>query len=499
MNESNIYMSSTEKPQNPPSLNIGVLVMSCDAYSDLWQPFFTLFDRYWSDCPFTIYLSSNFKTFENSKVNNISTQRATNWSDEMRETLRQFPHEYIIYFQEDYFLRKKVDNSLIFNILNTVENMSAGYCRMFPFPAPDLPTNTEGVGIIAPNAIYRTSLQAAIWKKSTLFNLLSDNESPWDFEVNASQRSSIFVEPFLSVTNPQGGNIRTGNFPLTYVASMVWQGRFLRRGVRFAHREGLSLNFNARPTQTFMNEFQLIINEFFAENITPSVKRLKSVLKTRWHKWLKYNPLFRFDYAHYWENVYSKGVDGGNSGRGSYGKLADFKAEIVNAFVYQNNIQTVVEFGCGDGNNLKYMHYPNYTGLDVSATIIKKCQQLFSNDSTKRFEVYHPLHQSAEDLKSELVVCLDVLYHVVAEKDFVQTLDDIFKTAQKLVILYTSVKEFDYKTDIHVKHRHIYPYLEKYTNFEIVQFIGQKYPELSSADFIILKQKDSNIQPIISN
>ncbi len=493
MDESNIYMSSTEISKNLSLPNVGVLVMSCDAYSDLWQPFFTLFERYWSDCPLPIYLSSNFKVFEHSKVKNISTQRATNWSDEMRETLRQFPHDYIIYFQEDYFLRKKVDNTLIFSILNTVINMNAAYCRLFPFPPPDLSSPTEGVGIIAPHAIYRTSLQAAIWEKTSLLNLLSDNESPWDFEVNASQRSSTMVEPFLSVTNPKGGNIRTGDFPLTYVASMVWQGRFLRRGVRFARREGLSLNFNARPTQTFMNEVQLIINEFFAENITPSVKRVKSALKMRWHKWLKYNPLARFDYARYWENVYAKGVDGGNSGRGSYGILAAFKAEIVNAYVDKYSIQTVAEFGCGDGNNLKYMHYPNYIGLDVSATTIKKCQQLFSNDSTKRFEVYHPLHQSPEDLKAELVVCLDVLYHIITEKDFVKTLDDIFKTAQKLVILYTSVKEFDYKTDIHVKHRHIYPYLEKYTDFEIVQFIGQRYPELSSADFIILKQKDSNI------
>lgn len=226
------------------------------------------------------------------------------------------------------------------------------------------------------------------------------------------------------------------------------------------------------------------------------IKKIIRALNNRRLRFIKYKPFRRFDYARYWESVYHLGVDEGHSGCGSYGKLADFKAEIVNAFVAQNNIQTVVEFGCGDGNNLKFMNYPNYIGLDVSATTVKRCQQLFSEDLTKSFDIYHPLHQSPKELKADLVVCLDVLYHVVAEKDFVKTLDDIFQTAQKLVILYTSVSEFDYKTDIHVKHRHIYAYIEKYSDFEILQFIAQRYPELSSADFIILKHKNSNIQPL---
>ena len=49
---------------------------------------------------------------------------------------------------------------------------------------------------------------------------------------------------------------------------------------------------------------------------------------------------------------------GGNSGAGSYNKIAIFKAKIMNQFVLENNIQHVIEFGFGDGAQLERAKYP---------------------------------------------------------------------------------------------------------------------------------------------
>ena len=89
----------------------------------------------------------------------------------------------------------------------------------------------------------------------------------------------------------------------------------------------------------------------------------------------------------YWEQRYAKGK---NSGSGSYNRLAEFKAEIINAFIGENNITTVIEFGCGDGNQLTLANYPNYIGFDVSPTIIKICKEKFQTSKTKEFYVYKP-------------------------------------------------------------------------------------------------------------
>ena len=46
-----------------------------------------------------------------------------------------------------------------------------------------------------------------------------------------------------------------------------------------------------------------------------------------------------FDSAEYWRNRYASG---GNSGAGSYGALADFKAASLNSFISNNNIASAI-------------------------------------------------------------------------------------------------------------------------------------------------------------
>ena len=86
----------------------------------------------------------------------------------------------------------------------------------------------------------------------------------------------------------------------------------------------------------------------------------------------------------YWETRYAAG---GNSGVGSYDKFAEFKADTINRFVVDRQIQSVIEFGCGDGNQLKLATYPRYIGFDVSETIISSCQDCFADDDCKTFKL----------------------------------------------------------------------------------------------------------------
>ena len=58
----------------------------------------------------------------------------------------------------------------------------------------------------------------------------------------------------------------------------------------------------------------------------------------------------------YWERRYRLGM---TSGPGSAGKLASFKADVLNEFVRDNGVQSVIEFGCGDGTQLTLAKYPS--------------------------------------------------------------------------------------------------------------------------------------------
>ena len=91
----------------------------------------------------------------------------------------------------------------------------------------------------------------------------------------------------------------------------------------------------------------------------PSVGNLSLINKLI----IKFRQVFFSDSVTLWEQRY---LMGGNSGQGSYGVLAEFKAKIVNQFVEEFEVKSLVEFGCGDGSQLMLANYPRYVGLDVS-------------------------------------------------------------------------------------------------------------------------------------
>src|SRR6185295_426813 len=103
---------------------------------------------------------------------------------------------------------------------------------------------------------------------------------------------------------------------------------------------------------------------------------------------LGYGFLKRFSFRgsqDYWEQRYR---EGGTSGGGSFGHLAQFKADTLNAFVEKHAVRSVLEFGCGDGRQLELAKYPKYIGLDVSPTAIAECSRRFEGDQTKSFLLY---------------------------------------------------------------------------------------------------------------
>jgi hypothetical protein len=196
----------------------------------------------------------------------------------------------------------------------------------------------------------------------------------------------------------------------------------------------------------------------------------------------------------YWEQRYA---EGGNSGAGSYNRLAEFKAEIINGFVKENSINTVIEFGCGDGNQLRYMNYPSYIGLDVSKTIIKSCKDKFKEDKTKSFFIYDSLHcvDNHGIFTAELSLSLDVIYHLVENEIFEAYMYQLFKSASRFVIIYSS--DFEDEQVYHEKNRNFTKWVEDHiAGWRLVNTIKNKYPldpsnprDTSKADFFIYAKK----------
>lgn len=191
----------------------------------------------------------------------------------------------------------------------------------------------------------------------------------------------------------------------------------------------------------------------------------------------------------YWESRYAAG---GHSGEGSYGKLAEFKAETLNDFVHENNIETVIEYGCGDGNQLKLFDFPHYTGFDISETAVSLCRDMFSDDGTKQF--YHI--SESNDLTADLTLSLDVIYHLVEDDIFESYMKQLFSSAKRFVIIYSDNGDKDLnETMPHIKHRHFTQWVETHIDdWKLLKRIPNKYPykgnhqKGSFADFYIFEK-----------
>ena len=155
------------------------------------------------------------------------------------------------------------------------------------------------------------------------------------------------------------------------------------------------------------------------------------------------------DSATYWENRYALGQ---NSGVGSYAELAAFKAEVLNDFVAEQRIASVLELGCGDGNQLKLARYPTYLGFDVSPTAVAMCRTSFRRDRNKSFEVYDPELFASLRPRAELVLSLDVVFHLVEDEVFERHLSELFAAAERFVCVYASNTETP-DVGAHVRHR----------------------------------------------
>ncbi len=140
--------------------------------------------------------------------------------------------------------------------------------------------------------------------------------------------------------------------------------------------------------------------------------------------------------SEFWEKTYRAG---NTSGSGSYGRLAEFKAEVVNGFVRDHDVASVIDFGCGDGNQLSLADYPRYVGLDVSPTILRRLIDRFASDSTKSFFLYNPhcFADRACALRCDLAVSMDVIFHLIEDDVFEKYMRDLFSCAARFVMIYT--------------------------------------------------------------
>jgi hypothetical protein len=195
-----------------------------------------------------------------------------------------------------------------------------------------------------------------------------------------------------------------------------------------------------------------------------------------------------FDSAAYWSDRYRAN---GNSGAGSYGRLAGFKADVINGFVRDRGIDSIIEFGCGDGAQLTRAEYPDYLGFDVADEAIELCRNRFAGDVTKEFRNVATYKHD----RADVTLSLDVIYHLIEDGVFHEYMRRLFFSANKYVIVYSSNYDGDWPA-VHVKHRKFTDWVSRHqADFKLIEKIPNRYPLVddeqteSFAEFFIFERQ----------
>lgn len=199
--------------------------------------------------------------------------------------------------------------------------------------------------------------------------------------------------------------------------------------------------------------------------------------------------LKRVDSGSFWENRYA---NGGNSGAGSYGRLAQYKASVINDLVAKEGIPSILEWGCGDGHQLTLAEYPSYIGLDVSRRSIEMCKEGFAGRN--EFTFLHVDEYAGQT--ADLSLSLDVIYHLVEDNVFNQYMERLFDSSNRYVLIYSSNEVGTYPEGSHVRHRVFTDWIAKFKpGWKLLQKMDNPYPfdendqdHTSIADFFLFSK-----------
>ena len=183
---------------------MAVLITSCDKYSDVWDPFFLLMDKYWEDIPYDVYLNTEtiqynrkFKHFcvRSINWNKKKTIEKVTWSERMLNVLEQLEEEYVFILVEDFFLREKVQTELLENILDKMDtDLLMTQVQLF---GTRTNCDAEKVNVVSSHMNIeqigddkaKVCFVPVIWRKATLKKWLRPHESIWAFESCGAARA----------------------------------------------------------------------------------------------------------------------------------------------------------------------------------------------------------------------------------------------------------------------------------------------------------------------
>ena len=216
------------------SNDFAVLILSCDKYADMWKPFGEQYRKYFPQGNWPIYVGSNTIVCTEPGVVPILSGVDQDWSTSYKRILSQIKEQKIFVILEDFLLASLVDEKLFATTVDFLFTRDAKHIKYLNGVLPDSVTDNPNIGQYERGAPYRATVNG-FWDRDYLMTLLIEGESPWNFEILASYRTS-YADGFYCLMTP-----------LCDHRNMIEKGQWIPQSLEWARSEGVTLDLNKRP------------------------------------------------------------------------------------------------------------------------------------------------------------------------------------------------------------------------------------------------------------
>lgn len=266
--------------------DLAILVVSYDGYSDLWDDFFNLLNKYWADRDYPVYLANNVKRPRYHNVSVINSRKESQWSTRTRIAIGKIKEPYICLLHEDYFIGNRVDNEKVSEALGLMKRDGVKYYKLNNFSKVKTKhyKNIDYLQTIPENLEYGIGLQAAIWDRKYLLDLVGEGDySAWKFEVDRIRESE------MGKNKPLRGCIFDSRNILNICHGVV-KGKYLPSAIKYFEKQNYYLNTSHRVIMT-NKQYLICRTKRFGKTALPNKcrKLVKKILNALGMKFISLN------------------------------------------------------------------------------------------------------------------------------------------------------------------------------------------------------------------
>jgi len=252
MNSPDIEMTTAASGDEEKEL-LTYVILSCDKYSDLWNPHVALLNKNWGDRTCRAVLVSDKPTDRQLERVDIIVAPSDSYPRRIEKACQLIKTKYILLVNDDYLLTKSIDDRLVREKLHQADANKIDFLSFFHNPRY-CGRKFDGIEDFHYLRLelnhYQVNLYPALWTTSALLKTTVGDNTPWFYEVSLTK--NMAEQGALCVS------CSTKTFP---IMDTVRKGHFLHKPYRYLMKN--RLYSGTREVISYREEWAIGSRRFF--------------------------------------------------------------------------------------------------------------------------------------------------------------------------------------------------------------------------------------------